>query len=235
MLHCLFWRSVAFLLVFLVTFEKSSSGLSGALCASPRAHLESGGLKVSLQEYVCCILKPRFACDLCWFWPARPTHQSCHRSSDFDISLNCAPATKNQWTRGKHEKFHYLRHVLHFSIIFSPVSSMPLPELWHTSAILQGVFTCCHKFLVIPTVLNWHGAMSSWSPQQFCHSYSTSPAWSTCGCYCCHLPWVQVPDYGSRGSCYSLTIISYMCICSASVQCCQQWKKLSWLNWEPHS
>lgn len=63
-------------LAFLVTFEKDSSGLSGVPCTSPRAHLESGELRMSLQEHVCCILKPRFARDLCWLWPARPAHQS---------------------------------------------------------------------------------------------------------------------------------------------------------------
>lgn len=167
--------------------------------------------------------------------PDPPTKVNCHRNSDFDISLNCTPATKNQWAMGKHGKFRCLRHVLHFSIVFSP---MPLPVLWHTSAILQGVFTCCHKFLFIPTVFYWHfnsNVLCLWSPQQFRLSYSISLAWSNCGRYCCHLPWIQVPNYGSPGSCYSLTIISYMCICSASGQRCQQCKKWSWLNWEPHS
>lgn len=170
--------------------------------------------------------------------PDPPTKVNCHRSSDFHISLNCTPATKHQWARGKCEKIHCLKHVLHFSIIFFLLSYIPLPVLWHTSAIPQGVFTCCYKFLFIPTVFNWHfesNVLSLWNPQQFCLSYSTPLAWSNCGCYCCHLPWVQVPNYGSPGSSCSLTIISYLCICSASVQPCQQWKKWSWLNWEPHS
>lgn len=147
---------------------------------------------MSLQEYVCCIPSPDLpVIDAGFGQPDPPTKVNSHRSSDFDISLNCTPATKNQWARGQHEKFHCLRHVLHFSIIFPPVLYMPLPVLWHTSAILQGVFTCCHKFLFIPTAFNWHfkrNVLSLRSPQQFCLSYSTSPAWSSCGCSCCHLP-----------------------------------------------
>ena len=79
-------------------------------------------------------------------------------NSDFHISLNCTRATKNQWARirGKHEKFQcLLRHLLRFFIISSRISCMPLPVLWHSSAILQGFFPCCHKFPFIPTIFNW--------------------------------------------------------------------------------
>lgn len=141
---------------------------------------------------------------------------------------------QTQWAREKHERFHCLRHVLHYPIVFSPIS----PVLWHASAVLRGVFPCCHKFLFIPTLFNWHfksNVLSLWSPQQFCFSYSTFLAWSNCRYYCCHLPWLQVPNCGSPGSSCSLTIISYLCICSAFGQHCQQWKKLSWLNWESQS